>query len=69
MQAGFPRGLGLDVVHDPMVNPPDMMNLAHTLIQGNASEQAMELCELMAEEISKHVLVSPVGAPGRSSGS
>ncbi len=66
LQAGFPRMLGLDVLHDPIVEPPEMVNRAHTLIQGNASERAMELCELMAEEMSKHVLIFPVGAAQRS---
>jgi hypothetical protein len=61
--AGFPRMLGLDVLHDPIVEPPETVNRAHTLIQGNASDRAMELCELMAEEMSKHVLIVPVGSP------
>ena len=65
MQAGFPRGLGLDIIHDPVFHPPEMMDLAHSLIQGNAGERAMELCELMAEVMSRHVLIHPVGSPLR----
>jgi hypothetical protein len=66
LQAEFPRALGLDVIHDPIAEPLEPANRAHTLIQGNASECAMELCELMAEETSRHVLIYPVGAPQRS---
>lgn len=65
IQAGFPRGLGLDVIHDPVLHPPELVNMAHTLIQGNLGERAMELCELMAEEMSRHVLIYPVGSPLR----
>ena len=65
IQAGFPRSLELDVLHDPVLHPPEMANRAHSLIQGNIGERAMELCELMAEEISRHVLVYPVGSPLR----
>lgn len=64
--AGFPRRLGLDVTHHPIVEPPELANRAHSLIQGNASERAMELCELMAEEMSKYVLIYPAGSPGRA---
>jgi hypothetical protein len=65
MLAGYPRRLGLEVIHDPVVHPSELANAAHTLIQGNAGERAMELCELLAEELSKHVLIYPVGLPAR----
>ena len=65
IQAGFPRGLGLDVIHDPVLHPPELVNVAHSLIQGNVGERAMELCELMAEEMSRHVLIYPAGSPMR----
>jgi hypothetical protein len=53
------------VIHDPVLHPPDLVNVAQSLIQGNAGERAMELCELMAEEMSRHVLIYPVGSPLR----
>jgi hypothetical protein len=62
MQAGFPRSLGLDVIHDPVTSPPALWNLAHTLIQGNAGERAMELCDRMALELSRNVMIYPVGS-------
>ena len=65
MQAGFARRLGLDVIHDPVLHPPELVNVAHSVIQGNVGERAMELCELMAEEMSRHILIHPVGSPLR----
>ena len=65
MQAGFPRGLELEVIHDPVLHPPELANVAHSLIQSNVGERAMELCELMAEEMSRHIMIYPVGSPLR----
>jgi hypothetical protein len=65
IQAGFPRQLGLDVIHAPIMDPPELRNPAHGLILGNASEQAMELCDSMATAISAHILIYPVGSPWR----
>lgn len=65
IQARFPRSLELDVIHAPMMEPPELRNLAHSLIVGNARERAMELCDQMAREMSKRVEISPVGSPWR----
>jgi hypothetical protein len=65
MQAVFPRGLGLEVIHAPVTSPPELRNPAHSLILGNAGERAMELCDRMALELSKQISIYPVGSPWR----
>lgn len=65
LQAGFPRSLELEVMHAPVLDPQELRNLAHNLILGNASERAMELCDRMAVELSKHIRIYPVGSPWR----
>jgi hypothetical protein len=68
IQAGFPRSLApgqIDVVHTPVLEPPERRNLAHASIRGNEGEGALDRCALMAEEMSKHVRIYPVGSPWR----
>ena len=68
VQAGFPRSLApgqIEVVHTPVVDPPERRNLAHTSIRGNEGEGALDRCTLMAEEMSKDVRIYPVGTPWR----
>jgi hypothetical protein len=66
--AGFPRALApgqIEVVHTPEAVPPDRPNPAHASIRGNEGEGALDRCSQMAEEMSKHVKIYPVGSPWR----
>ena len=68
IQAGFPRALApgrIEVVHTPVLEPPERRNPAHASIRGNAGEGALDCCVLMAEEMSKDVRIYPVGSPWR----
>lgn len=68
IQAGFPRGLArgqIDVIHTPEEAPADRPNRAHASIRGNEGEGALDRCSQMAEEMSKHVKIYPVGSPWR----
>lgn len=68
IQAGFPRSLApkqINVVHTPVLDPPERRNLAHASIRGNEGEGALDRCMVMAEEMSEHVLIYPVGSPWR----
>ncbi len=67
IHAGFPRSLGLDVVHAPIEEPPERRNPAHSLILGNQGDEAMDRCQAMAEEMTRHVIIYPVGSPWRRS--
>jgi hypothetical protein len=47
LQAGFPRSLApgqIDVVHTPVVAPPERQNPAHASIRGNEGEGAIDRC-------------------------
>jgi hypothetical protein len=59
IQAGFPRDLGLEVVHTPIREPRKLRNLAHSSIRGNEGEGALDRCHLMADEMTKHVRIYP----------
>jgi hypothetical protein len=59
IQAGFPRGLGLEVVHIPIREPRELRNLSHSSIRGNEGEAALDRCHLMADEMTKHVRIYP----------
>ena len=65
LRAGYPRSLGLEVEHSPLPQ-----NRAHSSIAGNIDDRAMERCQLMAEEMSKHLLIviAQVGVPTACSG-
>lgn len=68
IQAGFPRALApgqIEVVHTPESAPADRPNQAHASIRGNEGEGALDRCSLMAEEMSKHIRIYPVGSPWR----
>jgi hypothetical protein len=68
IEAGFPRALApgqIEVVHTPDEAPADRPNPAHSSIKGNEGEGALDRCHLMAEEMSRHVLIYPVGSPWR----
>jgi hypothetical protein len=69
LQAGFPRSLApgqIDVVHTPVLEPPERQNPAHASIRGNEGEGALDRCVLMAEEMSENVKIYPVGSPWRA---
>ena len=51
-----------------MEHSPLPQNRAHSSITGNIDDRAMERCQLMAEEMSKHILIYPVGSPQRPPG-
>jgi hypothetical protein len=68
IQAGFPRSLApglIDVVHTPITEPPERQNLAHASIRGNEGEGAIDRCTQMADEMTKNILIYPVGSPWR----
>ena len=65
--AGFPRSLGLHVVHTPIDEPYELRNRAHSSIRGNEGEGAIDRCQLMAAEMTAHVLIYPAGSPWRRS--
>jgi hypothetical protein len=68
IQAGVPRALApgqIDVVHTPVIEPPERQNPAHASIQGNEGEGALDRCSLMADEMIKDVRIFPVGSPWR----
>lgn len=69
IEAGFPRSLGLEAIHTPVLAPPEQRNLAHASIRGNQGDRAIDRCVRMAEEMTKHVKVYPVGSPWRPSSS
>jgi hypothetical protein len=56
LQAGFPRGLGLTVIHTP---DRERGNRAHASIQGNAGPGAKERCFILAEQASQGILIRP----------
>ncbi|MFN8632364.1 MAG: hypothetical protein U0893_00810 [Chloroflexota bacterium] len=69
IEAGFPRALApgqIHVMHTPDEAPIDRPNPAHASIKGNEGEGALDRCHLMAEEMSKHVKIYPVGTPWRT---
>lgn len=69
IQAGYPRSLApgrIDVIHTPVTEPPERRNLAHASIRGNEGEGAIDRCAQMASELSKNVLIYPVGSPWRA---
>lgn len=69
LTAGFPRALApgqIEVVHTPDEAPEDRPNPAHSSIKANEGEGALDRCQLMAEEMSRHVKIYPVGTPHRS---
>jgi hypothetical protein len=61
IQAGFPRSLGLEVVHSPTAE-----NEAHSSIRGNEGEDALDTCDLLADEMTKTILIYPQGAAVRA---
>jgi hypothetical protein len=66
IEAGFPRALlpgQIEVIHTPDEAPEDRPNPAHASIKGNEGEGAFDRCQLMAEEMSRHVKIYPVGSP------
>jgi hypothetical protein len=68
IQAGFPRSLApglIDVLHTPVLEPPERRNPAHASIRGNEGEGAFDRCTMMAEEMSGHVTIYPGGSPWR----
>jgi hypothetical protein len=56
LQARFPRDLDLTVTHTP---DHGRGNRAHASIRGNEGSRAKQRCFLLAEEVSKHILVAP----------
>jgi hypothetical protein len=53
----------IDVVHTPVLAPPERRNLDHASIRGNEGEGALDRCTQMADEMSKNVTIYPVGSP------
>jgi hypothetical protein len=58
LQAGFPRSdaLALTVMHTP---DRERGNRSHASILGNEGPRAKQRCFLLAEEVSKHILIQP----------
>jgi hypothetical protein len=48
-----------------MAAEPERRNLAHASIRGNEGEGALDRYMLMADEMGRNVLISPVGSPWR----
>ena len=65
ISAGFPRSLGLRVLHTPIDEPPERRNFAHASIRGNDDEDALDRCNAMAAEMTRRVLIYPGGSPWR----
>ena len=58
LQAAVPRRLGLTVEHTP---DHQHENRAHASILGNQGAGSKERCYLLAEEVSKYLLIRPTG--------
>ncbi len=56
LKAKLPRDLGLVVEHTPKEDNP-----AHSSIQGNEGERALELCDKLAEALTQRLLICPTG--------
>jgi len=65
ISAGFPRSPGLRVLHTPIDEPPEHHNPAHASIRSNDDNDALDRCNLMAAEMTREVLIYPVGSPWR----
>ena len=66
LAAGVPRRFGLTVRHDPLEESVlNKQNPAHSLIEGNAGDGALAICDRLAEIGDQRMLICPVGAQCR----
>ena len=66
LAASVPRGLGLVVRHDPLeASPFSKESPAHSLIEGNAGDGALAICDRLAEIGDQRILICPVGVQCR----